>query len=88
MATPEEEFKKMLEEIPLEKLVGGLECPKNFKCTRFSYEDLCKANDIGKDDCLECLEKTPCDCPFVIDVVYARLCRCPLRIYIAKNLQK
>ena len=88
MATPEEEFKKLIEEIPLEKLVGGIECPKNFKCTRFSFADLCKANDIGKDSCLECLERNPQDCPFMIDVVSARLCSCPLRIYIAKNLNK
>ena len=88
MATPEEEFKKLIEEIPLEKLIGDIKCPKDFKCTKSSLADLCKADDIGKEDCLECLEKKSSGCPFVINVVSARLCRCPLRIYIAKNLKK
>ena len=88
MATPEEEFKKLLEEIPLEKLIGDIKCPKDFKCTRSSLEDLCKADDIGKESCLECLERNPQDCPFVIDAVSAKLCRCPLRVYIAKHLKK
>lgn len=82
------EDKKILEEIPIEKIVGAMQCPKKFKCTRFAFEELCEAADIGKENCLECLEKIPCDCPFVIDVGYTKLCRCPLRIYIAKNLGK
>ena len=84
----ENEDKKIFGEIPIEKIIGGMRCPKDFKCTIFSFEELCKAEDIGKENCIECLERGPCDCPFVIDVGYARLCRCPLRIYIAKNLKK
>jgi len=83
-----EEYKKIIKDILVEKIVGGMQCPKDFKCTRFAYEELCKAEDIGKENCLECLEKDHCECPFVIDVGYARLCRCPLRIYIGKNLKK
>jgi len=82
------EDKKFFEEIPIEKIIGEMQCPKDFKCARFSFEELCKAEDIGEDNCLECLEEGPCDCPFVVNIGYARLCRCPLRIYIAKNLKK
>jgi hypothetical protein len=81
------ENKKIFEQIP-EEIMEGMQCPKDFKCTRFTLEELCKAADIGKENCLECLERVPCDCPFVIDFGYARLCRCPLRVYIAKNLEK
>jgi hypothetical protein len=88
MATTDEELKKLIEKISLEKVAGGIECPKDFKCTRVSFEDLCKADDIGQEGCLECLERESCDCPFMIDIGYARLCRCPLRVYIAKNLNK
>jgi len=84
----EKEDKKIIEGILVQKIIGGMQCPKDFKCTRFAFEEICKAEDIGEESCLECLEKQPCDCTFVIDVGYARLCRCPLRIYIAKNLKK
>ena len=82
------EDKKNIDEILVEQIIGGMQCPKDFKCTRFPFEGLCKAGDIGEENCLECLEEKPCDCPFVIDIGYVRLCRCPLRIYIAKNLEK
>ena len=88
MATTEDKNKRTINGIPLEKIVGGIECPKDYKCTRVSFEDLCSAKDIGKEGCLECLERKSCDCPFMIDIGYARLCRCPLRVYIAKNLSK
>ncbi|MFC1845329.1 hypothetical protein ACFLZ5_11165 [Thermodesulfobacteriota bacterium] len=82
------EGKKNIEEVLVEKIVGGMQCPKDFQCTKIGFERLCKAEDIGEESCLECLEKNPLDCPFVIDLRYAKLCRCPLRIYIAKNLEK
>ena len=80
--------KKHIEEVLVDNIVGGMRCPKDFKCTKLGIEQLCKAKDIGKEDCLECLEENPCDCPFVVDIGDAQLCRCPLRIYIAKNLKK
>jgi len=83
----QKEYKKIIDENLIKEIAGGMHCPKDFKCTKFEVEDLCRAMDIGKENCLECLEKNPCDCPFVIDIGYARLCRCPLRIYIAKNLE-
>lgn len=63
-----EEYKKIIDENIVNEIAGGLDCPKDFKCTRFEFENLCKAVDIGKENCLECLEKQPCDCPFVIDI--------------------
>jgi hypothetical protein len=82
------EDKINIDEVLVEKIFGGIQCPKDFKCTKFGFEQLCKAEDIGEDNILECLEKNPLDCPFEIDLGYVRLCRCPLRIYIAKNLGK
>ena len=83
-----EKYAQIVEEIIAKDIAGGVQCPKDFKCTKFEFEDLCRAVDIGKENCLECMERKTCDCPFAIDIGYARLCRCPLRIYISKNMQK
>jgi hypothetical protein len=52
-----EEYKKLIDEKFVKEIAGGLHCPKDFKCTSFEFENLCKAVDIGKENCLECLEK-------------------------------
>ncbi|MBW2465908.1 MAG: hypothetical protein JRF02_01280 [Deltaproteobacteria bacterium] len=84
----EKEDIEIIQEIIIEKIVGGIQCPKDYRCTKFGVKHLCKAKDIGKEDCLQCLEEDPSDCPFVSDIGYYKLCQCPLRIYIAKNLKK
>jgi len=82
------EDRKFIEKIIIEKIIEGMRCPKDFRCTKTGIEQLCKAKDIEEEMCLECLEENPFECPFVIDIKYARLCCCPLRIYIAKILKK
>lgn len=70
------------------KIVGGLKCPKDFKCCRSSFETLCQAEDIGLDSYLECLEKNPRECTFSLSFGDGHFCKCPLRVYLAKNLEK
>ena len=82
------EDKKNIEEVLVKQILGGMRCPKDFKCTKIGLEQLCKAADIGDENCLECLEQDPSDCPFMINLRYVKICRCPLRVYIAKNLKK
>jgi hypothetical protein len=81
--TFDEELEKEIAEI-----IGGLKCPKDFKCYRSGFENLCKAEDLGMDSFLVCLEETPSDCPFAFDFGSACFCQCPLRVYIAKKLKK
>lgn len=81
-----EEHKKRIEEI-----LGQIQCPKGFKCTESGFMDLCKAKDFGNQEYLECLEKTIPPCPFALVYDYGpeetRFCKCPLRVYIGKNLR-
>ena len=79
----EEEHKKQIE-----KIISGMECPKDFTCYKSGFEDLCKAKDIGIESFLECLEENPRDCKFLLSFGYGYLCHCPLRCYIAKKLRK
>ncbi len=79
----EQEYEKELKEI-----IGEMKCPKRFKCCWSGFEVLCKAKDVGSESFLECLEEDPSDCTFSISFVNTYLCKCPLRIYIAKKLKK
>jgi hypothetical protein len=48
------------------EIIGGLRCPKDFRCYRSGFENLCKAKDFGNRYLLECLEETPEQCKFSV----------------------
>jgi hypothetical protein len=79
----DEEVRKRIEQI-----AAGMKCPKGFRCARSGFEELCKAKDVGLDGYLECLEKNARECPFALPFGYGHFCECPLRVYIAKKLDK
>jgi hypothetical protein len=67
--------------------IEKFECPKGFSCCTEGFETLCKARDVGKQTFLECLEPNPRECPFSKLLAAWYICKCPLRIYIAKKLK-
>jgi len=75
----------------IEEILGQMQCPKGFKCAVSGFNDLCKAKDFGNEQYLECLERTTPPCPFALVYDYmldeTHFCKCPLRVYIAKNLR-
>ncbi len=76
-----EEYRKKIEE-----LIGQMQCPKDFKCAESGFENLCKARDLGLESYLECLEDNPSRCLFAQSFGNKYYCRCPLRVYLAKQL--
>jgi hypothetical protein len=80
----DENQKKQIKEI-----INGLQCPKDFVCYTSGQTMLCKAEDIGLDSYLVCLEKNPRGCKF-FTVIFGdkHFCQCPLRIYLAKRMNK
>lgn len=75
----------------IQEIIEGMQCPKNFKCAENGFESLCKAKDFGDEDSLHCLEDASNSCPFAHLWDYGfqmRFCRCQLRVYIAKHLEK
>lgn len=72
----------------IEKIIGQMQCPKGFQCYKSGFETLCKAKAIGQEQLqLVCLEKKPLECKF-LSVKKGYICECPLRIYLAKHLNK
>jgi hypothetical protein len=72
----------------IEKILNGLQCPKDFACYTSGQERLCKAEDIGLESFLVCLERDPMECIFSIAYGSTHFCQCPLRVYIAKKQLK
>ena len=72
----------------IEKIIGGMKCPKDFKCCKPGFDVVCKAKDIGLETFLECLEEDPRSCQFSVPFGEGYFCQCPLRVYIAKKLKK
>lgn len=63
-------------------------CSRDFSCLESAFANICKAKDFGLHDFVKCLEEKPHECSFSLSFGYGHLCKCPLRIYIAKTLGK
>ena len=72
----------------IEEIIGKMQCPKNFKCAESGFEHLCRANDFGAEEYLDCLEENPSGCSFALPFGYRHICQCPLRVYLFKYLKK
>jgi hypothetical protein len=72
----------------IKEILDGMKCPKNFKCVNSGFENLCKAKDNGLENYLDCLESNPSTCLFALSFGHGYLCRCPLRVYLSKELKK
>ena len=68
----------------VKEIMGGLMCPKGFKCYKQGFENLCKAKDIDGEVHLECLQASPSLCPFSMSFVGGHVCACHLRVLIVK----
>ena len=72
----------------IENIIGELGCSKDLRCCKSGLDVLCKARDVGTKSILECLEDDPEECHFSFALFgYGHLCKCPLRVYIAEQLE-
>jgi len=72
----------------IEEIMAGMQCPKGFTCAEHGFERPCKATDIGLESHLVCIEERPSACPFALSFGNSYLCRCPLRVYLGRELKK
>ena len=57
-----------------------------FQCCESPFDVLCKAEDIGLESYVRCLEERPQFCQFSVPFGYAHFCQSPLRVHISKKL--
>jgi hypothetical protein len=69
----------------IERITSEMECPKDFKCRKSGFENLCKTKLVAGDQLVECLEESKCR--FALTFGASAFCKCPLRIYIARNFK-
>jgi hypothetical protein len=79
---------KQEHKLELEQIIGGLQCPKDFKCYKMGFENLCKAKDVGLESHLVCLEEHSFECKFSVAFGRSYFCHCPLRVFLTKKLKK
>ncbi len=72
----------------IEEIRRKMSCPNNFQCYKSGFSELCKARDIGMKTFLECLEEEPESKAFSLSFGDRYFCKCPLRVYIAKEFDK
>jgi len=72
----------------IKEIIGGMSCPKSFKCAESGFSILCKANDLGIENYLACLDEEGKVCLFALPFGSSYLCQCPLRVFLAKKLNK
>ena len=72
----------------IEAIIGKMSCPKKFKCADSGFEKLCKARDFGVESYLDCLDENCVECPFALPFGDGHLCQCPLRVFLAKKLDR
>ena len=72
----------------IEEIIRGMKCEKDFRCFKPESGYLCKAKDFGVEGYVDCLDKESGPCEFRLSFGEGFLCRCPLRVYIGKNLTK
>jgi hypothetical protein len=79
----EQDFKKEIEEI-----MGRMKCPKDFKCYKSGFKELCKSKDTNVGSFVECLEENFRGCRFSLPFENTRFCLCSMRIHIVEKLGK
>ncbi len=72
----------------IQKIMSEMECRKDFECYKSGFENMSKVNDIGLEGFVECLKENAQECELSVSFGYSWFCRCPLRIYVAKTLNK
>ena len=72
----------------IEEIISEMNCPRNFICFKSGFKNLGKAEDINMESFVKCLEINAWECEFSFAFASYYLCKCPLRVYVLKNLGK
>lgn len=65
-----------------------MKCSKGFKCYKSNFTEVGKAEDIGMQTFVTCLEepRNIQQCEFALPFGGKTFCNCPLRVYLSRNL--
>lgn len=72
----------------IEKIKDQIICKKKFTCLNPDFDALCEAKDIGINQFVECKSPGFAECDFSMKFGEMYICKCPVRVYIEKNLKE
>ena len=72
----------------IERIMGSMKCLKGFICYTSGFKDLCKVKNLGEGKVIECLPENQGPCTYRFTFTGKIFCKCPLRHYIARNLNR
>lgn len=72
----------------IDEIISQMQCKKGFQCSKPGFKALCEAKDIGLKDVVKCLNIPLGGCEYSFPFGDSYFCKCPLRVYLAKNLKK
>ena len=75
-----------LQKNEIEAIMGAMKCPKDFECYTSGFEKLGKVRDGGLPHFVDCLDGHAAQCSYALRFGKGFLCRCPLRVYLAKTV--
>ena len=76
------------DEKKIEEIMASMECPHGFKCVKSGFERLCEAEDYGLEGYVKCNHGNPAPCAFSLSFGRLYFCRCPLRVFLSRDLKK
>ena len=71
----------------VQPLIEELMRLRGYRSHTANADALCKAEDIGLETFLICMETNPCECDFSVSFGDVFFCKCRLRLSIAKGLK-
>ncbi len=72
----------------IENIMQGMDCPRDFDCHQSGFENLAEVGIVGDFKMIECLGERGHTCEFGFSFGLGVICKCPLRIFIAKNYHR
>ena len=85
-ADPEQKQRQQKRQV--EEVISTMKCTRNFQCYKSGFQNVSKAKLAAETGLVECLSENQQDCEFRTSFMDRTFCKCQLRCYIAKNLQK
>ena len=70
----------------IKEIISSMKCPKGFVCYKSDFRNLCKVVNVGEGKIIECSPVNQGPCVYRFAFMDKIFCKCPLRYYIARNL--
>ena len=81
------EKEDIIKHLKIAGIIKNLKCPKDFQCYKGKNAELCKAEFVNDLKVLQCFENKHGECMYSLSYEEQYYCQCPLRNYIAKNME-